>query len=125
MSYLTQNEETEEQKVHRAVYAIGNAHRFSEWYGAYRRPSGRIKGLEDATVVVEKTLSDSRGEARGYDGEYDQGSEGEIGIIFKVTFDDGTVFHLKKVGYQDSYGANENWDGPFRLGVPKTVIVYE
>lgn len=122
MGYLD-NTETEVQKAHRAVYAINNAHRMSSWYSSYRRPSSSIEGLSDARVEVVTTTDDSRGE--NYSGEYEQGSEGEISIIFKVTFDDGTVLHLKKIGYQDSYGSNANWDGPFRIGRPKTVTVYE
>lgn len=118
-------EETLEQKAHRATYAINNAHRMSTWYSTYRRPSGRLKDLMDATVTVEATNDDSRGEPNGYDGAYEQGSEGEVSIVFKVVFDDGTTLFLKKFGYTDSYGDNTTWDGPFRVGRPKTVTVYE
>ena len=117
--------ETQEQKVHRAAFAIGNAHRMESWFSTWRRPSGRLRGLQDATVTVANTTEDSRGEANGYDGEYDQGSEGEVTVEFKVSFDDGTELYLQKTGYTDSYGSNTNWDGPWKVGKHKTIVAYE
>ena len=117
--------ETIEQRAYRAAYAINNAHRMSTWYSGYRRPSGQqLTDLRDATVTVEATNDDSRG-APNDEGEYEQNSEGEVSIIFKVTFNDGEVLFLKKIGYTDSYGDNTNWDGPFRVGRPKTITVWE
>lgn len=115
--------ETQEQKVHRAAFAIGNAHRMEAWYSSWRRPSGRLSGLADAVVTVANTTEDSRGE--NYDGEYNQGSEGEVTVEFKVIFDDGTEVYLQKTGFADSYGTNTNWDGPWKVGKHKTVVAYE
>jgi hypothetical protein len=116
--------ETEQQKVYRAAFAIGNAYRMSNWYSSWRRPSGRLEGLMDAIVTVKNTTEDSRGSSN-YDGEYDQGSEGEITIEFKVAFDDGSELYLQKTGYQDSYGDNANWEGPWKVGRSKTIVAYE
>jgi hypothetical protein len=115
---------TDEELAYKAAYFITNKDRFANMTG-YRYRSGAeisVPGL-NAIVTIVKVLEDNR-ERDSYAGEYDMGSEGDIGIIFKVDFYGGSTIHLKKEGYSDSYG-NDSWDGPFRLVVPKTKTVTE
>jgi hypothetical protein len=115
--------ETDEQLGYRAAYDLTNLQRFENWSGYYRR-NAEQRTASGLTVELVKELDDSRGEPNGYDGDYEQGSEGKIGLVFKVTAPDGRVVHLKKEGYADSYGT-KSWDGPLRIVQPQTKTVIE
>lgn len=116
--------ETQEQLGYRAAYLVGNARRAGEWGGYYGNKSLTVADL--TATLVERT-EDSRGEPNGYDGAYEQGSEGETNIILKVRTTDGREVYLRKTGYTDSYGEHTDWSGPWKIVTPKpiTKIVYE
>ena len=114
--------ETDEQLGYRAAYELTNLQRFDNWSSFYSRSRSK-QSAGGLTIELVKELEDSRGDS-DYEGEYDQGSEGVIGLVFKVTAADGRVVHLKKEGYADSYGA-KNWDGPLRIVTPQTKTVIE
>lgn len=113
--------ETETQLAHRAAYELTNVKRFEQWGTYSSRSKNAVVG--DLTFDLVKVIADSR-DRDSYDGEYPMGSEGVIGLIFKVTASDGRVLHLKKEGYADSYG-RESWDGPLRVVTPTTKTVVE
>lgn len=78
------------------------------------------------TVTVDEDGSKTeRSDLDSY-GEYEQGSEEEVFIIFQVDDPPRGILFFKKFGVSDSYGRT-NWNGKFRQVFPKvkTVTVYD
>lgn len=110
-----------EEILYKTYYFLAEQGAWDCWERDKNQPR-TIYGL--GTVEVVNVLEDSRG-ASPY-GEYDQGSTALAGLVFKVTYPDGSVRHFEKAGTYDSYGSS-NYAGSFFevATVEKTIFTFE
>jgi hypothetical protein len=89
-------------------------------------PGREIRILDLGTVEVVHTEKDTRTVGDYYEG-FGSGSTAPAGIVFKVTYEDGSVRFWKKDGEYDSYGRSNYRDGSFFevSEIPKTITEYK
>ncbi|WP_040828951.1 hypothetical protein [Nocardia jiangxiensis] len=111
--------------LYRAFYQLAHARPWSDW--AYHK-TANIPVFGNVEVV--STIEDCRKAHRDdyYGDEYAQGSTAPAGLVFKVTYLDGSIRFYQKDGTYGSYDGDVSYDGGsfFELkAVEKTVLTYE
>lgn len=113
---------------YRAAVLIQNHQSFNEWEYQHKY-NNSIVTIDDLGIVelVEIERPDDDVIREAYYGDYPQGYEGKIALVFKVTSPkDSQIVYVRKEGTVNSYGS-ESWDGPLTEVKPveKPVVVFE
>lgn len=110
---------------YKAAVLIQNAGDFDEWEFRGVGRTDVVPGLGPVRLIDIDRPDDPQDEYYSRYGEYPQGYEGRIGLVFEATVDGETVY-VRKSGTKNSYGS-ESWDGPIEQvrKTTKTVTAYE